>query len=136
MNLNQVHYYRFMVTLEWDLTPDFFADPSSESSITSASSQPSSSSGVSFMEAPLTAPSTSCTGTSSQSPVVRRGPGRPRLKPSGPSNAGSRGTYRPRKPARPLPVPLPSDGTNLGGPSSNSNNPQYSSYSFYDFPDD
>lgn len=37
---------------------------------------------------------------------VRRGPGRPRLKPGGPCNQGGRGVSRPRKPARPLPVPI------------------------------
>nr|XP_022902454.1 putative DNA helicase Ino80 [Onthophagus taurus] len=54
-------------------------------------------------------PSTSA-GNSGTTPAVRRGPGRPRLKPSGPAHQGSRGSYRPRKPAKPLPVPLPSDG--------------------------
>lgn len=39
-------------------------------------------------------------------PPIRRGPGRPRLKPVGPGNQGTRGTSRPRKAARPLPVPL------------------------------
>lgn len=68
------------------------------------------------------------TTASTTSVIIRRGPGRPRLKPTGPSNAGSRGTYRPRKPARPLPVPLPSD-------SSNSNSTQNPNYSFYDFPE-
>lgn len=68
------------------------------------------------------------------SPSVRRGPGRPRLKPGGPSNAGSRGTYRPRKPTKPLPVPLPSDGAASGSANSNNSN-QYTSYSFYDFPE-
>ncbi|CAH0562051.1 unnamed protein product [Brassicogethes aeneus] len=68
------------------------------------------------------------------SPSVRRGPGRPRLKPGGPPNAGSRGTYRPRKPARPLPVPLPSDGSNVNVTSSGNAHPSYSSY-LYDFPD-
>ncbi|KAL1492809.1 hypothetical protein ABEB36_010991 [Hypothenemus hampei] len=55
-------------------------------------------------------------------PNTRRGPGRPRLRPSGPAHAGSR-ALRPRKPARPLPVPLPTE-------------PIASVYSFYDFPDD
>lgn len=85
------------------------------------------------MDVPLTSSST--TNHIPTTPTVRRGPGRPRLKPGGPSNAGSRGTYRPRKPARPLPVPLPSDGTNLISSNSGSN-AQYSSYSFYDIPDD
>ncbi|KAF7287761.1 hypothetical protein GWI33_003395 [Rhynchophorus ferrugineus] len=58
-------------------------------------------------------------------PGTRRGPGRPRLRPSGPANAGSRAT-RPRKPARPLPVPLPSDPGIT----------QNSSCAFYDFADD
>ncbi|XP_065165682.1 chromatin-remodeling ATPase INO80 [Atheta coriaria] len=41
---------------------------------------------------------------------MRRGPGRPRLKPGGPpANVGARGLYKPRKPAKPLPVPLPGD---------------------------
>ncbi|KAK3911986.1 Chromatin-remodeling ATPase INO80 [Frankliniella fusca] len=42
-------------------------------------------------------------------PPVRRGPGRPRLKPGGkPANTGTRGAgaRRPRRPVRPLPVPL------------------------------
>lgn len=39
-------------------------------------------------------------------PVVKRGPGRPRLKPSGPANQGYRGPPRPRKPIGPLVVPL------------------------------
>lgn len=39
-------------------------------------------------------------------PPVKRGPGRPRLKPGGPPNSGSRGTPRPRKPIGPLVVPL------------------------------
>ncbi|GJQ67621.1 hypothetical protein Trydic_g464, partial [Trypoxylus dichotomus] len=60
-------------------------------------------------------------------PTVRRGPGRPRLKPSGPSNTGTRGTYRPRKPARPLPVPLPSDSASVGS----SNATASTSYSTY-----
>lgn len=37
---------------------------------------------------------------------VKRGPGRPRLKPSGPGNQGQRGPARQRKPAGPLVVPL------------------------------
>nr|XP_023018340.1 putative DNA helicase Ino80 [Leptinotarsa decemlineata] len=100
----------------------------SASSISSAQSSPSGS----FMDIPITV---SGSGSKGQTPAVRRGPGRPRLKPGGPCNAGSRGTYRPRKPARPLPVPLPSDGTN-STISNVANNAQYSSYSFYDFPDD
>jgi DNA helicase INO80 len=68
-------------------------------------------------------------------PAVRRGPGRPRLKPTGPPNTGTRGTYRPRKPARPLPVPLPSDGSNVNCSNSGSNaTPSYSTY-LYDIPD-
>lgn len=106
----------------------FLADPSYESTSSVSSSQ-SSPSGT-FMDMPLN--STSTTPPGPPQTTVRRGPGRPRLKPGGPSNAGSRGTYRPRKPARPLPVPLPSDGNN----SSSTNNAQYSSYSFYDFHDD
>lgn len=39
-------------------------------------------------------------------PIVRRGPGRPRLKISGPRNQGYRGKPRPRKPIGPLVVPL------------------------------
>uniref|UniRef100_A0AAR5PHQ5 Chromatin-remodeling ATPase INO80 n=1 Tax=Dendroctonus ponderosae TaxID=77166 RepID=A0AAR5PHQ5_DENPD len=59
-------------------------------------------------------------------PNTRRGPGRPRLRPSGPAHAGSR-VPRPRKPALPLPVPLPTEPgvTHIN-----------SAYSFYDFPDD
>ncbi|XP_031336279.1 chromatin-remodeling ATPase INO80-like [Photinus pyralis] len=68
-------------------------------------------------------------GTSST--VIRRGPGRPRLKPSGPSNSGPRGSYRPRRPARPLPVPLPTDG---GGGSNTTANSGYSAY-LYDYAD-
>lgn len=37
---------------------------------------------------------------------VKRGPGRPRLKPSGPGHQGHRGPVRPRKPIGPLVVPL------------------------------
>lgn len=37
---------------------------------------------------------------------VRRGPGRPRLKPNGPSNQGNRYIPKPRKPIAPLVVPL------------------------------
>ncbi|EFA10951.2 chromatin-remodeling ATPase INO80 [Tribolium castaneum] len=73
----------------------------------------------------------------SQSPnlAIRRGPGRPRLKPTGPPNTGSRGTYRPRKPARPLPVPLPSDGSNVSCSTSGASaTPSYSTY-LYDLPD-
>ncbi|KAJ8923687.1 hypothetical protein NQ315_010268 [Exocentrus adspersus] len=94
------------------------------------SSQPSPSGALT--DVPVTAGSS----TTQQAPTVRRGPGRPRLKPGGPSNAGSRGSYRPRKPARPLPVPLPSDGTNLNSSNASTGGTQYSSYSFYDFPDD
>lgn len=80
----------------------------------------------------ISSPSTSSGGVSPINPTVRRGPGRPRLKPGGPPNTGTRGTYRPRKPARPLPVPLPTDGvansnaTTIGG--------SYTSY-LYDFPE-
>ncbi|XP_056645619.1 chromatin-remodeling ATPase INO80 [Diorhabda sublineata] len=99
----------------------------SASSISSSQSSPSSA----FVDVTV---NSSGPNSSPQTTTTRRGPGRPRLKPGGPSNAGSRGTYRPRKPARPLPVPLPSDGTNLN--SKENSNAQYSSYSFYDFPDD
>lgn len=37
---------------------------------------------------------------------VKRGPGRPRLKPNGPGNQGHRGPPRLRKPIGPLVVPL------------------------------
>ncbi|KAL3289772.1 hypothetical protein HHI36_023167 [Cryptolaemus montrouzieri] len=76
--------------------------------------------------------SPSSTGMSSPMSTVRRGPGRPRLKPTGPLNTSSRGSYKPRKPTRPLPVPLPSDGTNTSAPGSSSH--FYSSYVF-DFPE-
>ncbi|XP_044741510.1 chromatin-remodeling ATPase INO80 [Chrysoperla carnea] len=46
------------------------------------------------------------TGESKSMQPIRRGPGRPRLKPVGPGNQGTRGVVRPRKPVRPLPVPL------------------------------
>ncbi|KAK9751910.1 SNF2-related domain [Popillia japonica] len=69
--------------------------------------------------------------TSHASNPTRRGPGRPRLKPSGPSNTGTRGTYRPRKPARPLPVPLPSDTTSAN-PSNATASTSYSTY-IYNF---
>ncbi|XP_055384468.1 chromatin-remodeling ATPase INO80 [Condylostylus longicornis] len=39
-------------------------------------------------------------------PVIKRGPGRPRLKPGGPPNSGYRGAPRTRKPIGPLVVPL------------------------------
>ena len=42
----------------------------------------------------------------SQPLPVKRGPGRPRLRPVGPGHQGTRGTPRPRKAPRPLPVPL------------------------------
>lgn len=78
---------------------------------------------------------TTPTASQSVSPAVRRGPGRPRLKPTGPPNTGSRGTYRPRKPAKPLPVPLPSDGSNVNSSLSSSGAaPSYTTY-LYDFPD-
>ncbi|XP_025837406.1 chromatin-remodeling ATPase INO80 [Agrilus planipennis] len=64
--------------------------------------------------------------------AVRRGPGRPRLKPGGPPHTGTRGTYRPRKPARPLPVPLPSDGGSIANPSTAT--PSYTSY-LYEYTD-
>lgn len=56
-------------------------------------------------------PSSPAAGAASAvpAPPVRRGPGRPRLKPGGkPANTGTRGTgtRRPRRPVRPLPVPL------------------------------
>lgn len=63
----------------------------------------------------------------SGTPPARRGPGRPRLRPSGPAHAGSRAP-RPRKPARPLPVPLPTEPAISAQISS--------AYSFYEFPDD
>ncbi|XP_066247321.1 chromatin-remodeling ATPase INO80 isoform X1 [Euwallacea similis] len=63
----------------------------------------------------------------SATPSTRRGPGRPRLRPSGPAHAGSR-TPRPRKPARPLPVPLPTEPAITSQSSSG--------YSFYEFPDE
>lgn len=37
---------------------------------------------------------------------VKRGPGRPRLRPVGPGHQGTRGPPRPRKAPKPLPVPL------------------------------
>lgn len=72
-------------------------------------------------------PSSGYTG----SPTIRRGPGRPRLKPGGPPHSGSRGSYRPRKPARPLPVPLPTD---TGGGNSSGSTSGYSPY-LYDYPE-
>lgn len=105
--------------------------------MTPTSSQPSAGHRPSLLDSPIASTSSSVSTTSSAygaSPTVRRGPGRPRLKPGGPPNTGSRGTYRPRKPARPLPVPLPPDaapsGTNSAGVSSSA----YSTY-LYDFPD-
>ncbi|KAK4871988.1 hypothetical protein RN001_016112 [Aquatica leii] len=68
-------------------------------------------------------------GYSSGGGTIRRGPGRPRLKPSGPGHSGTRGPYRPRRPARPLPVPLPSD---TGGSSAISSSTGYSTY-LYDY---
>lgn len=38
--------------------------------------------------------------------IVRRGPGRPRLKPNGPCNQGNRPIPKYRKPMTPLVVPL------------------------------
>jgi hypothetical protein len=46
---------------------------------------------------------------------VKRGPGRPRLRPVGPGHQGTRGPPRPRKAPKPLPVPLRSGS---GTPSS------------------
>lgn len=83
-----------------------------------------------YLNGPQAVPSSS---GSSSSAMIRRGPGRPRLKPTGPPNTGSRGTYRPRKPAKPLPVPLPSDG-NVNCSVSGSNATPYSTY-LYDFQD-
>ncbi|XP_017782828.1 PREDICTED: putative DNA helicase Ino80 isoform X1 [Nicrophorus vespilloides] len=63
-------------------------------------------------ESPVATPKAGSSTASSgytRNATTRRGPGRPRLKPSGPPNNGTRGSYRPRKPARPLPVPLPTD---------------------------
>lgn len=55
-------------------------------------------------------PSTSDAPVIHQLPQVKRGPGRPRLKPNGPSHQGyrshTRSTPRPRKPVGPLVVPL------------------------------
>ncbi|XP_015604273.1 putative DNA helicase Ino80 isoform X2 [Cephus cinctus] len=40
-------------------------------------------------------------------PAIRRGPGRPRLRPTGPGNQGYRGPgHNPKKVQRPLPVPI------------------------------
>lgn len=76
---------------------------------------------------------TSTVVVSMGNPTIRRGPGRPRLKPGGPPNVGSRGSYRPRKPARPLPVPLPTDSApNSSQPTPGSGS--YTSY-LYDFQD-
>ncbi|KAF5282357.1 hypothetical protein FQA39_LY17601 [Lamprigera yunnana] len=61
--------------------------------------------------------------------IIRRGPGRPRLRPVGPGHSGTRGPYRPRRPARPLPVPIPSDA---GGSSLSSTATSYSAY-LYDY---
>lgn len=83
-------------------------------------------------EAASSSPSTSSAGVYQTNPTVRRGPGRPRLKPGGPPNSGSRGTYRPRKPARPLPVPLPTDGVANNAATAASSS--YTSY-LYDFPE-
>ncbi|XP_055594739.1 chromatin-remodeling ATPase INO80 [Uranotaenia lowii] len=55
-------------------------------------------------------PSTSDVPIIMQLPQVKRGPGRPRLKPNGPANQGyrthNRSAPRPRKPVGPLVVPL------------------------------
>ncbi|XP_021709328.1 putative DNA helicase Ino80 [Aedes aegypti] len=55
-------------------------------------------------------PSTSDAPVIQQLPQVKRGPGRPRLKPNGPSHQGyrshTRSVPRPRKPVGPLVVPL------------------------------
>jgi DNA helicase INO80 len=51
----------------------------------------------------------------SQPIPVKRGPGRPRLRPVGPGHQGTRGPPRPRKAPKPLPVPLRSG---CGTPSS------------------
>lgn len=76
--------------------------------------------------------STPSTTVTTNSTPIRRGPGRPRLKPGGPTHTGTRGSYRPRKPARPLPVPLyPSDGASSSTANAN-NSTSYSSY-LYNF---
>ncbi|XP_063928417.1 chromatin-remodeling ATPase INO80 isoform X2 [Zophobas morio] len=99
--------------------------PNSQSSLNSPISN-------NFLNVPL---GVSGGSVQSSNPAIRRGPGRPRLKPSGPPNTGTRGTYRPRKPARPLPVPLPSDGSNVNSSTSGSSaTPSYSTY-LYDIPD-
>lgn len=45
-------------------------------------------------------------GVASNANQVRRGPGRPRLKPNGPANQGNRPQQKYRKPIGPLVVPL------------------------------
>ncbi|KAF5295926.1 hypothetical protein FQR65_LT10357 [Abscondita terminalis] len=102
---------------------DAGSEPVASTSKLNYDSLGASSSNVSFNS--LGSSSSSC---SSVSGTMRRGPGRPRLKPTGPSHSGTRGSYRPRRPARPLPVPLPSDtgGNNL------SNSSGYSTY-LYDY---
>lgn len=99
--------------------------PSTEMSSTLTSS-------VNSFELFSSSQSSSVGNTHAGSPPIRRGPGRPRLKPSGPANTGSRGTYRPRKPARPLPVPLPSDGSTSGSGPNSGSTPSYSNY-LYNF---
>ncbi|KAJ9576388.1 hypothetical protein L9F63_006744, partial [Diploptera punctata] len=61
-----------------------------------------------------------------QSIPVKRGPGRPRLRPVGPGHQGSRGPPRPRKAPKPLPVPLRSGS---GTPSALQTSPSVSASS-------
>lgn len=77
-------------------------DPESQNPRSPASSSSPTSVGSFYMSS-MSQTTSPCGGN------MRRGPGRPRLKPGGPANHGIRGTYRPRKPVRPLPVPLPTD---------------------------
>ncbi|XP_050314802.1 chromatin-remodeling ATPase INO80 isoform X2 [Anthonomus grandis grandis] len=103
-----------------------FGEPSTSTSThDSASSVSSTQSSPRGAGVEMMLPSPSDLTGISFSPCARRGPGRPRLKPNGPAHAGSRNP-RPRKPARPLPVPLPTDPAIA----------QASTYSFYEFPDD
>lgn len=88
-----------------------------------------------FLDTSFESPQSSTSLWDSQSPrggspiPVRRGPGRPRLKPGGPSHQGVRGITRPRKPARPLPVPIRSgNSSNTPQTSSASDNMNYCFY--------
>uniref|UniRef100_T1PK30 Uncharacterized protein n=1 Tax=Musca domestica TaxID=7370 RepID=T1PK30_MUSDO len=76
-----------------------------------ALTRPASATGLNAEDATGAEPNVTNTGEGLFTPTavptpVKRGPGRPRIKTSGPVNQGSRGAPRTRKPIGPLVVPL------------------------------